>query len=63
MAITYTSVLHSEVEQYGVEVAFTIANMDSLRRNNPRPDGGVVYLYSLALKHGLVKNEPAFFQQ
>lgn len=60
MAITYTTVLHSEVEKYGIEVAFTIANMDSLRRKNPRPDGGIVYLYELALKHGLVKNEPAF---
>ena len=48
MAITYTTVLHSEVEKYGIEVAFTIANMDSLRRKNPRPDGGIVYLYELA---------------
>lgn len=57
---TYTTVLHSDIVSYGIECAYTIANMDSLRRNNPRPDGGVVYLYRLALQHGLVENEPAF---
>ena len=56
----YSTVLHSDVKDFGVQEAFTLANMLSLHNNCANDDGSFIYCWTLAEQHGVAKSKSAF---
>ncbi len=56
----YSTVLHSDVKDFGVEEAFALSNMLSLYKNCSDDGGNFVYYWGLADQHGVAKSETAF---
>lgn len=56
----YSTVLHSDVKDFGVQEAFTLANMLSLHNNCAKDDGSFIYCWTLAEQHGVAKSKSAF---
>jgi hypothetical protein len=58
--VRYSTVLHSDVKDFGVEEAFALSNMLSLYKNCSDDGGNFVYCWSLAQQHGVASSESAF---
>lgn len=56
----YSTVLHSDVKDFGVEEAFALSNMLSLHNNCSDDNGTFIYCWSLAEQHGAATSESAF---
>ena len=56
----YSTVLHSDVRDFGVEEAFALANMLSLHNNCSDNKGTFIYCWTLAQQHGVATSESAF---
>ena len=56
----YSTVLHSDVKDFGVEEAFALSNMLSLHDNCSDDNGTFIYCWSLAQQHGVATSESAF---
>lgn len=56
----YSTVLHSDVKDFGVEEAFALSNMLSLHNNCSDDNGTFIYCWSLAQQHGAASSESAF---
>lgn len=56
----YSTVLHSDVKDFGVEEAFALSNMLSLHNNCSDDNGTFIYCWSLAEQHGAASSESAF---
>lgn len=56
----YSTVLHSDVKDFGVQEAFTLSNMLSLHNNCANDDGSFIYCWTLAEQHGVAKSKSAF---
>lgn len=56
----YSTVLHSDVKDFGVEEAFALSNMLSLHNNCSDDNGTFIYCWSLAQQHGVATSESAF---
>lgn len=56
----YSTVLHSDVKDFGVEEAFALSNMLSLHNNCSDDNGTFIYCWCLAQQHGVATSESAF---
>jgi len=56
----YSTVLHSDVKDFGIQEAFALANMLSLHKNCSNDDGSFIYCWTLAEQHGVAKSKSAF---
>lgn len=56
----YSTILHSDVKDFGIQEAFALANMLSLHKNCSNDDGSFIYCWALAEQHGIAKSKSAF---
>jgi len=56
----YSTVLHSDVKDFGIEEAYALSNMLSLHKNCSDDNGTFIYCWSLAQQHGTATSESAF---
>jgi len=56
----YSTVLHSDVKDFGIEEAYALSNMLSLHNNCSDDNGTFIYCWTLAQQHGAATSESAF---